>query len=90
MDNLDYHNDKMAIYKYGVSKAGNYLHATEFAKRYREDGIVSVPLNPGNLSSELYRSQGSLVSVFFGVACVASAGFGGVYRGVCGVGASGD
>jgi retinol dehydrogenase-12 len=55
MDNLDYHINKGATYKYGVSKAGNYLHAVEFAKRYAHEGIVSVPLNPGNLSSELLR-----------------------------------
>lgn len=55
MDNLDYHIDKSATYKYGVSKVGNYLHAVEFAKRYAHEGIVSVPLNPGNLSSELVR-----------------------------------
>jgi retinol dehydrogenase-12 len=62
MDNLDYHKDQSPMYKYGVSKAGNYLHATEFAKLYKADGIVSIPLNPGNLNSELYRSQGSIVS----------------------------
>lgn len=62
LDNLDYHSDKLASTKYGVSKAGNYFHATEFAKRYRDDGIVSVALNPGNLDSELYRSQASIVN----------------------------
>jgi NAD(P)-dependent dehydrogenase (short-subunit alcohol dehydrogenase family) len=62
MKNLDYHEEKSAMAKYGVSKAGNYLQGTEFAKRYRGDGIVSVPLNPGNLDSELYRTQGRLVS----------------------------
>jgi NAD(P)-dependent dehydrogenase (short-subunit alcohol dehydrogenase family) len=62
MDNLDYHQDKSAIMKYAISKAGNYLHATEFAKLYKGDGIVSVPLNPGNLSSELYRTQGSVAN----------------------------
>ena len=50
------------MYKYGVSKAGNYFHATEFAKRYRADGVVSVPLNPGNLSSDLCRTQGAVLS----------------------------
>jgi hypothetical protein len=55
IDNLDYHINKSATYKYGVRKAGNYLHAAEFAKRYAHDGVVSVPLNPGNLSSELVR-----------------------------------
>jgi retinol dehydrogenase-12 len=61
MQNLDYKVEKLGMTKYGTSKAGNYLHATEFAKRYREEGIVSIPLNPGNLDSELYRSQGGVV-----------------------------
>lgn len=56
MDNLDYHKDEGLMYQYGVSKAGNYFQAVEFAKRYRGDGVVSVPLNPGNLNSELYRT----------------------------------
>jgi retinol dehydrogenase-12 len=62
MDNLDYHKDAPAIIKYAISKAGNYLQATEFAKRYEADGVVSIPLNPGNLNSELYRNQGSVTS----------------------------
>ncbi|KAK2774322.1 hypothetical protein FQN53_003676 [Emmonsiellopsis sp. PD_33] len=61
LDNLDYHNDQSASYKYGVSKAGNYLHACEFAKRYSGNGIVSVALNPGNLLSELSRHRGFLL-----------------------------
>lgn len=56
LDYLDYHDKKTPFYWYAVSKAGNYLHATEFTKLYRGDGIVSVPLNPGNLNSELYRT----------------------------------
>lgn len=42
MSNLDYKNDKGAWHKYGVSKAGNILHAKEYAKRYGQDGILSV------------------------------------------------
>lgn len=42
MDNLDYKKDKPNWHKYGVSKAGNWYHATEFAKRYKADGIISV------------------------------------------------
>jgi len=63
VDNLDYHKDKAALYKYGVSKAGNYFQATEFAKRHKADGIVSVSLNPGNLNSDLWRAQGAVMSV---------------------------
>jgi hypothetical protein len=42
LDNLDYHFEESAMFKYGVSKAGNYLQAMEFAKRFVEDGIISV------------------------------------------------
>lgn len=55
MSNLDYHKDKTAFEKYCVSKAGNYLHGVEFARRYKQQGVVSMPLNPGNLDSDLWR-----------------------------------
>ncbi|KAI5458270.1 hypothetical protein BGZ63DRAFT_61015 [Mariannaea sp. PMI_226] len=53
--NLDYKKDQSQTYKYGVSKAGNYFQSTEFARRHREFGIVSLSLNPGNLESNLDR-----------------------------------
>ncbi|KAG6359350.1 hypothetical protein INS49_012871 [Diaporthe citri] len=59
LSNLDYHVDKSPFDKYCVSKAGNYLQGVEFARRHKEDGIVSIPLNPGNLNSDLWRSFGS-------------------------------
>ncbi|KAI5922171.1 hypothetical protein F4810DRAFT_298490 [Camillea tinctor] len=65
LDNLDYKRDTFYAFKYGMSKAGNYYHSTEYARRHRDDGIVSVAMNPGNLRSELYRNCGffeSLVS----------------------------
>ncbi|CAK7271416.1 short-chain alcohol dehydrogenase [Sporothrix epigloea] len=43
---------------YGNSKAGNYLHSVEYARRHRADGIISVAANPGNLDSDLYRTIG--------------------------------
>jgi retinol dehydrogenase-12 len=61
MQNLDYKSEKAGMTKYGVSKAGNYLQAMEFGKKFGREGILSVPLNPGNLDSELYRSQGGIV-----------------------------
>lgn len=42
MNNLDYKVDKTAWHKYGVSKAGNVLHAKEYANRYKGDGLISV------------------------------------------------
>ncbi|KAI8938595.1 hypothetical protein NX059_004469 [Plenodomus lindquistii] len=55
MQNLDYKNDKGKEFKYAVSKGGNVLHALEFQRRYKDQGLVSVSLNPGNLSSDLQR-----------------------------------
>lgn len=60
IDNLDYHVEKPAMVRYGLSKAGNWLQGVEMAKRYKKDGVISIPLNPGNLASDLYREQGSV------------------------------
>lgn len=60
MANLDYAKDKFAFQKYGVSKAGNVLHALAFRNLYEKDGVLSVSLNPGNLNSELNRHSGLL------------------------------
>lgn len=60
MNNLDYHNDKSTNLKYGISKAGNFLQGTEFARRYGDEGVVSVALNPGNLGTDLGRHVGML------------------------------
>jgi hypothetical protein len=64
MDNLDYHDDKSAMFKYAISKVGNYFQATEFGKRYEADGVVSVSLNPGMLNSDLYRHQSAVFGFF--------------------------
>ncbi len=42
LKNLDYKVDKSAWYKYGTSKAGNVLHAEEYATRYGKDGVISL------------------------------------------------
>ncbi|KAI0523770.1 hypothetical protein F5B22DRAFT_633877 [Xylaria bambusicola] len=62
MDNLDYHRDLWWLTKYGISKAGNYLQGSEYARRYKADGVISVSLNPGNLDSELWRNQTYIMS----------------------------
>ncbi|KAH7134039.1 hypothetical protein EDB81DRAFT_886843 [Dactylonectria macrodidyma] len=56
-DNLEYQKPRGNLFKYGVSKAGNYYYATEFARRHKLDGVISIPLNPGNLHSELDRTS---------------------------------
>lgn len=59
---LDTYKPKSTFTAYAISKAGNYLHGVEYARRYKSAGIVSVPLNPGNLDSELWRTQGPLMT----------------------------
>lgn len=59
MADIDKRVEKRNFVSYALSKAGNYLHAVEFAKRYKADGVVSIALNPGNLNSDLWRTQGS-------------------------------
>jgi len=62
MNNLDYKQNKQGWTKYGVSKAGNVLHGKEYAKLHKDDGIVSVSLNPGNLKTDLQRHMSGLMS----------------------------
>ena len=50
--------------RYMNSKAGDYYYATEYAKRHREEGLVSVVVNPGLLDSELWRESSSVVRTF--------------------------
>ena len=46
--------------RYGISKAGNWLHGVEYAKRVKNDGVVSISCNPGHLRSDLYRDGGAI------------------------------
>ncbi|KAI0805877.1 hypothetical protein GGR55DRAFT_653819 [Xylaria sp. FL0064] len=64
VDNVEHAENLTAVGKYFSSKLGNYLHAAEFANRHKADGVVSVPLNPGALDSELWREQVSPVKWF--------------------------
>jgi retinol dehydrogenase 12 len=59
-DNLDYHVPVPAVERYGISKCASWALAVEYAKRHRADGIVSVPLNPGNLRTDLLRDQSTV------------------------------
>ena len=57
MDNLDFHSPKPHVERYGISKCGVWLLGVEFGRRHKVDGIVSAPINPGNLRSALGRDQ---------------------------------
>ncbi|KAL6790792.1 NAD(P)-binding protein [Trichoderma sp. SZMC 28012] len=50
--------EQSTYYKYSVSKAGVYYQAAEYAKRYKDKGIISLAVNPGNLRSDLQRYGG--------------------------------
>lgn len=63
MDNLDYHIKKPATYQYGISKTGTWALGAEYARRFKDNGIISIPLNPGNLTSELARDQPTSVKI---------------------------
>ncbi|KAI1204562.1 uncharacterized protein F4807DRAFT_446385 [Annulohypoxylon truncatum] len=54
--------DRSALDKYSLSKLGNYLHSTEFATRHKNDGVISISLNPGALDSEFWRDQGAVTT----------------------------
>ncbi|KAL9116585.1 MAG: hypothetical protein Q9187_006891 [Circinaria calcarea] len=60
LSNMDYQKDEIAWIKYNRSKAGNVVHSAEFARRYKDDGIISIQnkqaLNPGNLKTDLQRN----------------------------------
>lgn len=64
IDDIVNRGNKHPFVSYSLSKAGNYLHAVEMAKRFKDQGIVSIALNPGNLKSDLWREQ-SLITNWF-------------------------
>ncbi|KAI5115553.1 hypothetical protein M0805_001882, partial [Coniferiporia weirii] len=45
---------------YAQSKYGNVVVARELARRYGDQGIISISLNPGNLNTELQRHASGL------------------------------
>ena len=64
LDYLKYWPALSPLERYGISKAGNWLHGIEFARQQRRNGVVSVPVNPGHLRSDLYRDSGTLFKTF--------------------------
>ncbi|KAL2847032.1 hypothetical protein BJX68DRAFT_119801 [Aspergillus pseudodeflectus] len=61
--NLDYKNDEGAWTKYARSKAGNVLHSEALARRAKDDGVVSVSIDPGVAITSLQRSMPKLVLI---------------------------
>ncbi|CAG8974766.1 hypothetical protein HYALB_00000378 [Hymenoscyphus albidus] len=67
LDNLDYKKDVAGPKRYARSKSGAWALGVEFANRHRADGVISIPLNPGNLTSELFRDQNSVMKFVSGM-----------------------
>ncbi|KAJ5701449.1 short-chain dehydrogenase [Penicillium malachiteum] len=65
--NMTYSKDESAMTKYARSKAGNVLHAVEYAKRTAGEGILSLSLNPGNLKSGLQRHMSRTAAAIAGL-----------------------
>ncbi|KAI1489290.1 retinol dehydrogenase 12 [Biscogniauxia mediterranea] len=60
MDNINYQVERHPWVKYAISKAANTLYSAEVARRYGQEGIISVSLDPGTLKTELFRNSGFL------------------------------
>jgi len=46
---------------YGQSKLGNILFSNELARRYGEEGIVSISLHPGTINTDLTRHTSTIM-----------------------------
>ncbi|CAJ2505082.1 Uu.00g124760.m01.CDS01 [Anthostomella pinea] len=64
LDNLDHHTPKIPIERYGMSKAGTWLLAVEYTRRYKD--VVSVAINPGNIKTNRARHQGIALKLIAG------------------------
>ncbi|RYP32060.1 hypothetical protein DL767_005414 [Monosporascus sp. MG133] len=63
VENLIPHIEKKGAFdKYCTSKLGNYFYATKFTARYEGDGVLSAPLNTGNLDSDFWRTLGAVMT----------------------------
>lgn len=68
MDNLDMHVEKDAKYRYGASKAGDWVYGHELSRRFKAEGIIGLGVNPGNLKSQLFRHQSAIFKTLTGPA----------------------
>ena len=46
---------------YSASKAGNWFLASEYHRRFRDTGVVSLTQNPGNLRTNVWRTAPSMI-----------------------------
>ncbi|XXH01728.1 hypothetical protein Hte_008089 [Hypoxylon texense] len=64
------------ITNYAASKAGVWILAREFARRHEKDGLISLPLNPGNVTGGSYRGTGALLMFILNTTCLYDTSFG--------------
>ncbi|KAI9672897.1 MAG: hypothetical protein M1829_004447 [Trizodia sp. TS-e1964] len=62
LDDLHYEKGGSQEYKYAQSKAGNLFLGAELALRVKDEGIISVSQNPGQLKTALQRHVGRIRS----------------------------
>lgn len=74
LSNLDYHGrttdakSRGPDERYCASKVGAWAQAVEFGKRMKGKEIVGVPVNPGNLKSDLFKDRGLRIRIMAKVA----------------------
>ncbi len=54
-------------HNYTISKLGNWFLASEHATRVKNDGIVSVAQNPGNLRTAIWDSAPKVIKILMSV-----------------------
>ncbi|GAP93140.2 putative short-chain dehydrogenase protein [Rosellinia necatrix] len=68
-DNLDYHKPELHTIRYSLSKTGAWALCIEHDRRYRAQGVASVPIDPGNVVSELARDQALQLRIIAWLLC---------------------
>lgn len=68
-DNLDYHKPELHTMRYSLSKTGAWALGVEHNRHYRAQGVASVPIDPGNVVSELARDQALRLRIIAWLVC---------------------
>ena len=58
IDDLEKYEKQAGMERYAQSKAGGWLLGVEYARRFKDDGVASFAINPGNLMTNLAREHG--------------------------------
>lgn len=68
-DNLDYHNPVRNTDRYSLSKTGAWALGIEHNRHYNARGVASVPIDPGNVVSDLPRDQALQLRIIAKLVC---------------------